>query len=143
MWNRGRLLLLLCIVWVISYPVQGVIPHEDFEHADEDLYSIVAFLADTKVLCEEALEYTLLGNLTISFDQPIGLVFSEEDLEFSLEKSEELNDKLLYSSDILSELEDKAGSYYYLKDFLYPVKDLGGNVTSFAVSYTHLTLPTN
>ena len=131
MWNRGRLILLLFITLFIVYPVQGVIVHEDFDSADEDLYSIMGFLADTKVLCEEALDYTLESNCSISFDQTIELTYSDENLGLSVEKSEDLLYKLQYSSELLNDLKDKAGSYQYLKDFLYPIKDLGGNVSSF------------
>ena len=59
------------------------------------------------------------------------MMYSQDSLNSSIEKSEELDDKLSYSLDVLDKIEGKAGSYYYLKDILVPVRDLGFNVSSF------------
>ena len=137
---RGRLVLLFFVILFIASPVQGITPHEHFENTDKDLYAIIAFLADTKVLCEESLEYSLFGNCTINLDEIIELSYSQENLELSVEKSKELEDKLSYSSDILKNLKDKAGSYHYLKDFLYPIRALGGNVSSFVTNHFQIVM---
>jgi len=132
---RGRLVLLFLIVLLISIPVKGITLHENFDETDEDLYALVEFLADTKVLCEESLENSLKSNCSISFDELIDLSYSQEYLDLSIEKSDELKNKLSYSSDILDDLKDKAGSYQYLKDFLYPIQALSINVSYFVENH--------
>jgi len=61
MWLRGiSFIKIIFLIILISFPVQGIPPHENFEEADEDLYSIIAFLADIKLLCEESILIKLL-----------------------------------------------------------------------------------
>ena len=122
----------------ISFPVLAIPPHENFQETDEDLYAIVEFLTDTKMLCEESLEHSLMGNCTIDFNQTVEILYSQDSLDSSLEKSKELEDKLSYSSDVLGRIKDKAGSYDYLKDFLLPIKDLGFNVSFFVEDHSKI-----
>lgn len=137
---RGRFgVVFVFIVVLSSISVQAIPPHENFDEADEDLYAIVAFLADTRVLSEESLEYSLRVNYTVEFNETIAMEYSQKNLRFSLEKAQDLDDKLAYSSDILETIKGKAGSYYYLKDFLLSLKALGLNVSSF-VTYHNRTL---
>lgn len=66
MWLRGFSCLgFVFLLILISFPVQGIPTHENFLEADEDLYSIIAFLADVKLFCEESLEYSLYVNFSI------------------------------------------------------------------------------
>ena len=139
MWLRGISCLALVFLLIFtSFPVQGIPPHENFEDADEDLYSIIAFLADTKLLCEESLEYALSVNCTITFNQTIDMDYSQNSLNLSIEKSEQLDDKLSYSYGILNKIEGKVGSYQYLKEILTPLKSLGLNVSTFASYHSRI-----
>jgi len=135
---RGRRRYILIIAFsffLFSYTVLGIPPHVNFDEADRDLYSIVSFLDDTKILCEKTMEYSILSNCTINFDNGINLYYSKEYQEFTLEKTIELSEKLSFSSDIIDDIKDKASSYIYLKDFLLILKNLGEEVTEF--SYFH------
>ncbi|MCJ7697632.1 MAG: hypothetical protein MUO73_04810, partial [Thermoplasmata archaeon] len=119
----------------------GIPPvHENFDQANQDLYAIIAFLTDAQMLCEESLENSLLGNCTITFNQTLKIRYSQENVNISTTKSDQLQDKLSYSAGILDTIKDKAWSYYYLKDFLLPMKDLGFNVTSFVHYHEELLL---
>ncbi len=132
MWLRGiSFIKIIFLIILISFPVQGIPPHENFEEADEDLYSIIAFLADIKLLCEESIEYALSVNCNITFNQTINIDYSQNSLNLSMEKSEKLDDKLSYSYDILNIIKSNVGSYQYLKDILTPLKTLGLNVSTF------------
>ena len=134
--GRRRYILIIAFSFLLfSYPVFGIPPHVDFDEADRDLYSIVSFLDDTKILCEKTLEYSILSNCTINFDKGINLFYSKEYQEFTLEKTFELSEKLSFSADIIDNIKDKASSYIYLKDFLLILKYLGEEVTEF--SYFH------
>jgi len=134
--GRRRYILIIAFSFLLfSYPVFGIPPHVDFDEADRDLYSIVSFLDDTKILCEKTLEYSILSNCTINFDKGINLFYSKEYQEFTLEKTFELSEKLSFSADIIENIKDKASSYIYLKDFLLILKYLGEEVTEF--SYFH------
>lgn len=131
---RGRFCLFVIFVVLISPGVFAGIPpiHENFEQANQDLYAVIAFLTDAKMLCEDSLENSLLSNCTLTFNQTLKIRYSQENINISTMKSDQLQDKLSYSAGILDSIKDKAGSYYYLKDVLLPMKDLGFNVTSFA-----------
>jgi len=132
MWLRGiPYLKIIFLIILISFPVQGIQPHENFEEADDDLHSIIAFLADIKLLCEESIEYALSVNCDITINQSIYIDYSQNSLNLSIEKSKKLDDKLSYSYDILNKIESNVGSYQYLKDILIPMKTFGLNVSSF------------
>ena len=132
MWLRGiSCLILIFLISLISFPVQGIPPHENFGEADENLYSIIAFLADIKLLCEESLEYALSVNCSITFNQTIDIDYSQNSLNLSIEKSEELDDKLSYSYGTLNKIESEVGSYHYLKDTLLPLNTLGLSISNF------------
>jgi len=139
---RGRFCLFVIFVVLISPGVFAGIPpvHENFEQANQDLYAVIAFLTDTKMLCEDSLENSLLSNCTITFNQTLKIHYSQENANISTTKSDQLQDKLSYSAGILDTIKDKAGSYYYLKDVLLPMKDLGFNVTSFVQYHQKLLL---
>jgi len=137
---RGRLVLLFFVILCIASPAQGVTPHEYFDKTDEDLYAIISFLTDIKVLCEESLDYSFSGNCTIDFSDTLDIVYSQENLDLSVIRLQILEDKIFYSSDILELLREKAGSYQYLKDFLNPIKDLGSNVSSFVTNHSNVVV---
>jgi hypothetical protein len=130
MW-RGVSVVYLCLI-LLSSTVSAVIPpHENFDTATEDLIAIVSFFDDAKMLCEEALGYSLKGNCTIQFTEPLTIRCAQEPMILSVQKKNELTNKLMYSSDIIGKLQHEAGSYQYLKDFLLPLKELGDNVSLF------------
>jgi len=88
MWLRGiPYLKIIFLIILISFPVQGIQPHENFEEADDDLHSIIAFLADIKLLCEESIEYALSVNCDITINQSIYIDYSQNSLNLSIEKS--------------------------------------------------------
>ena len=137
MW-RGVSVVCLCII-LLSSSVSAVIPpHENFDTATEDLIAIISFFDDAKVLCEDALGFSLKGNCTIQFIKPLTIQCAQEPLLLSVQKGDELTKKLLYSSDIIGKLQNAAGSYQYLKDFLVPLKELGGNVSLFVNIHRNL-----
>ena len=114
------------------------IPHKNFSETDEDLFSIVSFLSDTKYLCEQSLLSSYNLNCTLLFNENITISYDKYLLNMSLEKSKELQQKLRYSSDVLDKLKNKAGSYENLKDFLLPIKYLGNNATFVVTNHTAL-----
>ena len=121
---------------VSAFAIQ--IPHKNFSEADEDLFSIVAFLSDSKYLCEQSLSSSYNLNCTLTFNENITISYDKYQLNLSLEKSKELKQKLRYSSDILDKLKYKAGSYENLKDILLPIKYLGNNATFVVKNHTTL-----
>ena len=137
---RGAIAFLIIFALVFGGASAYAFPvsHENFSEADEDLFAILSFLTDSKNLCEQSLLSSYAANCTLQFNENIVISFDNRQLNASLEKSEELQQKLGYSSDVLGKLENKAGSYEHLKGFLLPIKDLGDNVTS--VVTTHETL---
>ena len=137
---RGRLILLFFVILFIASHAQGITPHEYFDKTDEDLYAIISFLTDIRVLCEESLDYSFSGNCTIDFSVAADIVYSKEDLDLSVMRSQILEDKIFYSSGILELLRENAGSYQYLKDFLYPIRDLGSNVSSFITNHSNIVV---
>ena len=78
---------------------------------------------DTKKISEEILTFSLAVNCTINFVDEIQFIYSNESLQTSLKKSDDLLDKITYSSDIINKIKDKASSYYHLKDFLINIKN--------------------
>ena len=132
---RGRLLCLVLFSLFFSSVAQGVIFHEDFDEADEDLYSIVSFLSDTKSLCEESLWYSYLCNCSVLFEGNVVFSYDQGYLNLSFDKTLSLEEHISYSYDVLDELRGVAGSYFYLKDYLIPLRDLGNNVTDFVGSH--------
>ena len=137
---RGAIVFLIIFALVFGGASAYAFPvsHENFSEADENLFAILSFLTDSKNLCEQSLLSSYAANCTLQFNEKIVISFDNHQLNDSLEKSEELQQKLGYSSDVLDKLENKAGSYEHLKGFLLPIKDLGDNVTS--VVTTHETL---
>ena len=137
---RGAIAFLLILTLVFggisAYSIQ--IPHKNFSEADEDLFSIVSFLSDSKYLCEQSLLSSYNLNCTIFFNKNIIISYDKYQLNLSLEKSKELQQKLRYSSDVLDKLKNKAGSYENLKDFLLPIKYLGDNATLVVTNHTAL-----
>jgi hypothetical protein len=137
MW-RGVSVICLCII-LLSSGVSAVIPpHENFDTATEDLIAIISFFDDAKMLCEDALGFSLEGNCTIMFSEPLTIRCAQEPMRLSVQKGNELTQKLLYSSDSIEKLQDEAGSYQYLKDFLVPLKELGGNISLFVNIHRNL-----
>jgi len=130
---RGRIILTILFTFLLfAYNASGIIPHENFEEADEDLYAIVSFFDDTLILCKETLEYSYLGNITINFEGIVDSFYSQEDLKTSQEKSDEIVEKLSYSSDIIDKIKNKASSYLYLKDFVLILKNIGLDISDFS-----------
>jgi len=115
-------------------------PHKNFQETDEDLYAILSFLADTKLLCEQALMASYFANCTIFCNETILISYSQDYDNTSLETAEYLQEKLSYSSIVFEQIKNKAGSYEHLKDFLLPVKKLGSNVTSVVMSHHDIIL---
>ncbi|HWR27313.1 MAG TPA: hypothetical protein VN377_02625, partial [Candidatus Thermoplasmatota archaeon] len=138
MW-RGFSVVCLCIILLPSTVSAVITPHENFDAATEDLIAIVSFFDDAKMLCEEALRFSLKGNCTIQFGEPLTIQCAQEPLLLSVQKGDELTQKLLYSTDSIGKLQNEAGSYQYLKDFLLPLKELGSNVSLFVTVHRDLT----
>ena len=137
---RGRYILGILFAFILfAYPICAVPPHENFEEADEDLYSIVSFLDDTLILCEQTLEYSYLSNISINFNGQVSYFYSEENQQLSQQLSKEIDEKLSYSSDIINKIKNKASSYFYLKDFVLILKDLGTYVSDFSKYHRNIT----
>lgn len=141
---RGRGIVVVFIIFFIvffSVIAQAIPPsHKNFQETDEDLYAILSFLDDAKLLCEQALITSYFANCTIFFNETILVSYSQDYDNTSLETAEYLQEKLSYSSIILEQINNKAGSYEHLKDFLSPVKKLGNNVTSVVVAHHDIIL---
>jgi len=134
---RGIVVVFIIFFIIFSSVIAQAIPppHKNFQETDEDLYAILSFLADAKLLCEQALMVSYFANCTIFFNETILISYSQDYDNTSLETAEYLQEKLNYSSIILEQINNKAGSYEHLKDFLSPVKKLGNNVTSVVMSH--------
>jgi len=140
---RYRGIVVVFIIFFIvfsSVMVQAIPPHKNFQETDEDLYAILSFLADAKLLCEQALMASYFANCTIFCNETILISYSQDYDNTSLETAEYLQEKLSYSSIILDQIKNKAGSYEHFKDFLLPVKKLGSNVTSVVMSQHDIIL---
>ena len=138
MW-RGFSVVCLCLILLSSAVSAVITPHQNFDTATEDLIAIISFFDDAKMLSEEALDFSLKGNCTIQFIEPLTIQCAHEPLLLSVQKGDELTQKLLYTSDSIGKLQNEAGSYQYLKDFLLPLKELGSNVSLFVTVHRDLT----
>lgn len=134
---RGVISIIILFIFLIgSTPAHAInTPHENFSEADEDLFAIISFLADTKDLCEKALQASISANCTLWFNESITITYNEYQLNTSLKIANDLQKKISYSTDILDKIEDKAGSYEHLNAFLLPIKKLGNNVTSITKNH--------
>ena len=139
---RGIVVVFIIFFIIFSSVIAQAIPppHKNFQETDEDLYAILSFLADAKLLCEQALMISYFANCTIFCNETILISYSQNYDNTSLETAEYLQEKLSYSSIVLEQIKNEAGSYEHLKDFLLPVKKLGSNVTSVVMSHHDIIL---
>jgi hypothetical protein len=137
---RGAVALLLMFTFFFGGISVYAIPisHENFSDADEDFFAILSFLTDSKYLCEQSLLSSYASNCTLFFKDEIEFSFNNHELNISIQKSMEIQSKLGYSIDVLNEIDGKAGSYEYLKEFLIPIKIFSDNVTF--VTHNHQKL---
>lgn len=130
MMRRGIWLVTVLAVFILSIPAQAIPSHKNFDEAPQDLYAIIAFLSDTLTLCEDSLSSSLNARCSITINQTVTMTYAEEQLNASLQSAALLKNSISYSTAILGKLKNKAQSYYYLKDLLIPLKELGSNISS-------------
>jgi len=136
----GRCITLLITLFFLFPSISAISPHQDFDKADEDFYSIVSFLDDTIILCEDTMNYCLLVNASLNLVDNINFVYSKENLDLSIKKANEINNKISYSKNISNILIDKSSSYSTLKNFINELKNIGENVIDFSKYYEDIIL---
>ncbi len=137
--RRGTItIFFLFILLFSSLSTAAIPPHKNFSDADEDLLSILAFLADTKTLCEQTLIFSYEANATLTIDEPLQLFFDTQKQNQSLILSDQLSQRTKYSKTILHDLNHTITSYQHLEHVLVPLKTLGMEIEDISKYHSHL-----
>jgi len=137
--RRGTItIFFLFILFISSFNTAAFPSHQNFSDADEDLLSILAFLADTKTLCEQTLTSSYKANATLTINESLQLYFDQEKENQSLTMADQLSQRIKYSSTILTELNQTITSYQHLQHVLIPLKTMGMNIDDITRYHSHL-----